>query len=150
MKKLFLFSLVIVMVFAFCSCGEKHDFRNVDFGMTMEQVKKAEKNLEPRDEYELSSGGSIWYDVEIESVSGKLDYSFSDGKLSDISFISNTSENYMEDFETLKKYLIKNYGEPWISGENTIFWKSDSDTPQISISKDDEDQEVDFSIFIIE
>lgn len=120
MKKLS-FILIAVVMLSFCACGEKHDFGNVDFGMTKAEVKEAEKKsqnlIEPTEV-------SLKCETKIGSVLGELTYLFHDEKLMAIMFRSESSSDFEKDYESLKKYLIKLYDKPDEEEEGACFWEA--------------------------
>lgn len=121
MKKFFVVLSLIMSMALFSSCGantaaEKHDFRNVDFGMTAAELISAEG--EP--DQQLPSGTYCIYTYLDKEVYGiphtTLKYDIDDSSLWEIraEFTNSYDDDslYIKDYNTVKGNLIKEWGEP--------------------------------------
>jgi hypothetical protein len=109
---LFLFIIYPTTVFAedFAN-GNKFDFRKTTWGMTQAQVKKSEE-ISIHD----SSDKKLIYQTVISQKDANAEYNFSNGKLTQASYIVNEgyydpARNY-DDFIMFDKVLTKKYGKP--------------------------------------
>jgi len=96
----------------------KPDFRQVRWGMTPEEVEKAEtraKRLFAAGD-ERSPFSSLSYEARIAGKAFSLEYLFLNGKLNGavLAGLGNyvNKNNYVADYETLKKMLTERYGAP--------------------------------------
>lgn len=121
MKKILSLVLILTMTLAFCSCGEKHDFGNSDFGMSMDEVRTAEMETEKIDE------GEDWisYISEVNSIPGQAVYKFSGGELVEIGFESDPYDGYAKDYKKLKLSYGLRYGKPASETDNHTLWSAD-------------------------
>ena len=123
MKKIVFILIAVTMLFTACNSNsepsEKHDFINVDFGMSTIELLEIEG--EPYKEIPPSSNNNIstyWYNGK--SVWGMSNVStlyFIDenGVNSTVAvFNSSYSDNksYLTEYDTVKKNLISEWGEP--------------------------------------
>lgn len=97
----------------------KYDFKMANWGMTMAQVKASEPK-KPANE----TAESLTYNSAIARMFAYTTYQFKDGKLYRAGFIfAEKRENdnkFIEDYETLKGYLIQANGSPVIDGEKQL------------------------------
>lgn len=97
----------------------KYDFKKADWGMTMAQVKASEPK-KPAAE----TPNSLTYKSAIARMFAYTTYQFKDGKLYRAGFIfaekRDTDNKFIEDYETLKGYLIQANGSPVIDEEKQI------------------------------
>ena len=121
MKKIFVILSVIVSMVMLASCGaenRKHDFRNVDFGMTAAELIAAEG--EPDQQL---SDMYIYFDREVYGIPhAELTYEIDETGICDIRVtIANKysdDKSYIEEYHTVKENLIKEWGEPDLVSEN--------------------------------
>lgn len=141
MKKL-CFMLVLLMLVFLAGCGGETvdpDFRNSNWGMTMDEVKKCES-----EDLAMEIDRGLLYYTEIAGLEGALLYYFDfDEKLYKAQYLlggEHTSENsYLSAYESLVSALKEKYGDP--TEEKTI-WEDDlyKDNPndwEIAISLGD-------------
>lgn len=112
MKKIvgLLIGIIGLWLVAVCPAG---DFREADWGMSMAEVKKAEKAAEYHD-------GSAEMLVYKGKLLGRFPvailYNFSDGKLSRGTYLieepHSNPQLYIDDYEQIKKSLVQKYGKP--------------------------------------
>lgn len=137
MKKILIVLSLIISIFLLTSCGngnaeEKHDFRNVDFGMTAAELIAAEG--EP--DQQVSNDIYTYLDKEVYGVSHTtLTYYIDESGLNSIraEFTNsyNDEKSYIKDYNTIKENLIKEWGEPDLVSEDEsqfrlkCFWDSD-------------------------
>lgn len=108
----------------FASCGadtaaEKHDFRNVDFGMTAAELIAAEG--EP--DQQLSDDMYTYFDREVYGIPNTtLKYEIDESGLWSIraEFITSYDDDssYLKDYNTVKENFIKEWGEPDLVSED--------------------------------
>lgn len=115
MKRLVLTAVMLAMAFALCSCGTKAVFRDAGFGMSVEQVKKAEAALTPVSENSKGGASSLVYEIPYNSEKLEVTYLFSEGKLEAV-YVG------CQDLETLKGYLTEMYGEPQFAVDHVTGW----------------------------
>lgn len=127
MKKIFVILSLVMSLAVFASCGtkasaEKHDFRNVDFGMSTVELFEIEGD--PDSELSLDSmvtyyynnrevfgvsNADIAYFVDVDGVTGAyVDYQNT--------YVDNKS--YQIEYQTIKKNLIDELGNPVSISEN--------------------------------
>ncbi len=89
------------------------DFRQTRWGMSQEEVKSSEKDS-PRDE----RPEVIVYLGEYEEMEALIGYVFEKGKLVNggYAFLDRPLDldNYIRDYENLKKSLVSQYGKPYV------------------------------------
>lgn len=98
----------------------KNDFRNVDWEMSEIQVKKLEKvKLEKFSDFLMGK-------TKVAGFNTSLNYKFSSDKLTGAFYkyeINHLVANqYIDDYEKIKKILISKYGEPF---SDKPVWKSE-------------------------
>ena len=105
------------------SCQDRQtigDFRGHSWGDSAESVRKKEQATL------VSSKEGLAYEGSIAGISVLIMYIFTDGKLSQAGYLSQesqTNENrYIEDYEELKNFLGKKYGQP---DSDRVTWKND-------------------------
>lgn len=121
MKKILIIFTVIMSMIMFASCGnntaaEKHDFRNVDFGMTAAELIAAEGEPDqqlPSDEYFIYT----YLNKEVYGIPHTtLKYDIDEDSLWQIrAEFTNTyddDKSYIKEYSTIKENLIKEWGEP--------------------------------------
>ena len=86
------------------------DFRKVDWGMSPEQVKKAE----PADQITGEMPEVLIYKGEIAGIRASIFYLFDQDKLTRGLYSIETGEQDMivKDYETIRTFMLKQYGEP--------------------------------------
>lgn len=134
MKKIVLILIAVTMIFTACNSNTepeaKHDFLNVDFGMSTIELLEIEG--EPNREFPPSSEENVtiyWYSNKnvwgIQDVT--LIYSIDENGIDTMAanFHSNYSDNksYLTEYETVKKNLISEWGEPIETIENETPFK---------------------------
>jgi hypothetical protein len=105
------FIVIVVFTALAVPLAAQHNFRDVKWGMSAEQVRRAEKA-------KLNSlrGGDLLYEIELFDTRCLIAYSFVDGKLFRAGYV--TDEYYMNDalyFETYEKFknaVAQKYGKP--------------------------------------
>ncbi|MBU3098418.1 MULTISPECIES: hypothetical protein [Clostridium] len=108
------------------------DFRKVKWGMTREEVKKTEKTP-----IMATTDDAIMYKDRVCGISDvQLAYQFnSEGKFTEGLFMftgrHSNPNDYIDDYESIKKQLIAKYGEP-STYDNGGIWKDSlyKDSPQ--------------------
>lgn len=134
MKKILIVLSLIMSMIMLASCGndaatEKHDFRNVDLGMTAVELIAAEG--EPDQQF---SDMYTYLDKKVCGVShATLTYELDESGVCSIraEFTNEYSDDksYINEYNTIKENLIKEWGEPdGISEDDTefkfmCFWK---------------------------
>lgn len=121
MRKAMLLLLLVLCVSSLMASAEDHDFRNVNWGMSEEEVKANETATWVMKIKE----GVIAYKTKIAGFDAALYYEFVNDQLVNACYmfdIQHTNENdYIDDYEKLKTLLTKKYGSP-ISNDDMI-WK---------------------------
>lgn len=117
MKKLIILLVLMIMLTGVVGAA---DFRDVNWGMTREQVREIEGTPA------LAQNGMLAYEVEIFDVKFALGYMFYDNTLTDARYMlmdsSLTGHEYKFLIEDLVKSLTKKYGEP----DGGITWLEDT------------------------
>lgn len=121
MKKILIVLSLIMSMIMLASCGndaatEKHDFRNVDLGMTAAELIAAEGEPDeqlPSDTYYIYT----YLDKEVYGIPHTtLKYDIDDGSLWEVraEFTNSYDDDssYIKDYNTVKENLIKEWGEP--------------------------------------
>lgn len=137
MKKILIVLSLIMSMVMFASCGngnaaEKHDFRNVDFGMTAAELIAAEG--EP--DQQLSDDMYTYFDREVYGVPHTtLTYYIDESGLNSIraEFTNSYDDDssYIKDYNIVKEKLIKEWGKPDSVSEDesqfsfNCFWNGD-------------------------
>lgn len=154
MKKFLSVIMAAVLAFALCACGKttsdpaigSHNFRSVDLGMTMEEVRNAESDVKPEFDFVVDASvesfanesqktkdmiemlkkqdysGALIYNLTVNSVQCDVTYMFNnDGNLSDIVAEAKGKDAYT----SLKEYFSNRYGTPTVDKENKTFWQTD-------------------------
>lgn len=98
---------------------EKFDFRGTRWGMTKDEVKKAEPKG-PKHETE----DSLVFEGRYRDMITYITYQFKDGKLyrAGVLYPEKLASDslYLENYENLKQDVIKAYGEPVVDGETLL------------------------------
>ncbi|MCP4632940.1 MAG: hypothetical protein GY855_08430 [candidate division Zixibacteria bacterium] len=95
-----------------------NDFRNANWGMSIEEVKQTEDVGVFIEEMETRNGYRITYNSKIEGIPSTLSYYFKDNKFMQAGYeVVSESGNFTEQeldekFNILNKMLISKYGEP--------------------------------------
>lgn len=125
-KKCALILVAILSVLSAASCGSKHIFRNVDFGMSQEQVKEAEKDSEFS---KTTSSGFVYiidsvYGVEAEEL--RVSYSFSADKLNKIMLYvtTNSASETQTAFDAIKQEMIDQFGKDYEDNSYELIWET--------------------------
>lgn len=91
------------------------DFRNVKWGMTVEEVKQRETAAFSKED-SWKKGGRQWkslkYDVVVDSDKGQLTYYFIDGYLSESSYHFSRYAATESHYDRFKAALSGKYGQP--------------------------------------
>ena len=143
MKKIFVILSVIMSMFMFASCGDnsqKHDFSKVDLGMSTDELiaTVGEPDQKFSDMY-------TYVDKEVYGIPHTtLTYEIDDSGVCTIHATFNNQYNddksYIKDYNTMKKNLIKEWGEPTGISEDEAefnfmcYWKYSG----LTLSKDDD------------
>jgi hypothetical protein len=131
MRNIIIFLITVSSIYLCSSivhADEKYDFRKVRWGMTIDEVKASETN-----KMEDENVTVIVYRCEVAGTDSSLEYYFTKGKLVKAGYIFQEEyrnlNNYISDFEKIKKILIRKYGLPTIYDEQ---WLDDlyKDKPQ--------------------
>lgn len=121
--------LLLLLIIIPCSLTAQNDIRNVNWGWSKDQVKKAEKLT-------LSSTlkDHLYYKGTLASTKFKIFYSFMQNKLTDVLYLHDemysNSNDYIRDFDILTKILTEKYGEPVSTYEkfsDDVFKETDRD-----------------------
>ncbi len=134
MKKTVIILSLIMSMIMFASCGnntaaEKHDFRNVDFGMTAAELIAAEG--EPDEQF---PDMYTYLDREVYGVPhATLTYEFDENGVCSARTEFNNEysdeKSYIDEYNTVKENLTKEWGEPSGLSEDEsefkfmCFWK---------------------------
>ncbi len=122
MKKVYTITAILILVFATFGLAIEYDFRNVNWGMSKEEVK----SIETADEFLELEDGTYSYKATVASLDSYLFYEFVENKLASSGYmflVEHSNKNrYIDDFHKLKTLLIKKYGEPAF---NIIHWDND-------------------------
>lgn len=98
---------------------EKYDFRNANWGMSMEEVRKSE-GREP----ELESENTLDYSTIILGMQTQIGYTFNNDELirGGFFFITKpeTNNGYIEKYNKIKEELLKVNGKPVIDTEQAL------------------------------
>lgn len=127
MKKIFVILSLVMSLALFSSCGadtaaEKHDFRNVDFGMSTVELFEVEGN--PDSELSLDSMVTYYYNNrEVFGVSNAdiayfVDVDGVTGAYADYKNTYVDNKSYQTEYQTIKKNLIAELGNPVSVSEN--------------------------------
>lgn len=120
MKKIIIVLSLAMSLFMLASCSsgintsaEKHDFRNVDFGMTVAELIAAEG--EP--DQQISDDIYTYFDREVYGIPHTtLTYYIDENGLGSIraEFTNNYDDDksYIKEYNTVKENFIKEWGEP--------------------------------------
>ncbi len=138
-KKCAIISIVFLTVLSFASCGSKHIFREVDLGMSVAQVKKAEK----KSEFLGEADDQLVYHVD--SIYGykqedmQAIYGFESDKLTEITLLITVGSGSGRDeaYQTLKTAMIEKFGSEYSTTGTWLIWKTDGAT--IGLTKWQED-----------
>ncbi len=94
-----------------------HDFRELDWGMTINEVKQAE-TLQLKSQI----GSQLRYTKSLNGINCSLIYYFTQGRLSKAVYSSKESyldyNDYIKDYQALKNILVKKYGQPLNDDQN--------------------------------
>lgn len=137
--------ILSAMLILTCGCSKaeetkKADFRNVNWGMTMEEVKAAE-GAEPSH----SATYALGYDnISVaDSFNTLLIYTFENNKLKTASYLiektlSGEAIVPIDTYNTLKSSLLKVYGECTYDYSDMAIWETENTTVSISLLQDGE------------
>ena len=123
MKKVlfFIFWISFILTTAMFSEDQEFDFRNTNWGMTIEQVRVSEGSREAQ----IVKDDKIVYIDTISNRTFGVYYHFIDNKLVRGGYAlleKHTNRNlYIQDYNDMKELLINKYGEPsdkWRDGKN--------------------------------
>lgn len=134
-KKVIIWGIIMSVLFSGCSPSisentqtqksqtavkeENPDFRNCNWGMTKDEVKKHETDIEIIEENE----DEIKAKVEINNIDFYAGYYFNNDKLEQVSMEEHSNENlYIDDYEKFPKLISEKYGEPKL---NEKVWNDD-------------------------
>jgi hypothetical protein len=117
-----------------------HDFRNVDWGMSRDEVKDAETSV-----FEKENEITLTYRTEIDGIKSSIVYKFSpkDQLISSYYyFFLNDVSEYINEFKEIKQDLTNKYGEStdeteWISekrGNDDESWTKGLNNKEVSIN----------------
>lgn len=126
MKNIRLLSVFFIFVLFCCSIStaQEYDFRQVNWGMSKEEVRAVEKQ-EPADEDIGGVQETFAYKTKISSFDSYLGYIFVNNKLSGAGYYiqqEHVNQNdYIDDYNKLKDLLIQKYGKP-VNDE--VLWKN--------------------------
>lgn len=106
---------LLILLFAFsltsCNGGKPHDFREVDFGMSIAEVSKKESA-----EYVYAADDFLFYNASMNGENAEVYYYFVDDKLveAECKFIigETTLSMNIERFKVFSNYITSLYGEP--------------------------------------
>ncbi|MCL5036950.1 MAG: hypothetical protein M1269_07545 [Chloroflexi bacterium] len=123
MKKAVL--LIFAILFTACSLGaeeKKHDFRNVDWGMSKAQVKQANENMIPT----LEDKDTISYSDKVSGLKAMLIFSFVNDKLTSAGYYfeeeHSNDNDHIDDYQKIGDLLTEKYGKPV---KDEVIWKND-------------------------
>lgn len=138
--------ILSAMLILTCGCSKaeetkKADFRKVNWGMTVEEVKATEE-AEPTAEVE---SGLLYDDIAVANIiNAELYYMFTDGKLTTAMYVSDKTIDGDEikgyTYTDLKDSLAKVYGEPQETGQGIYSaassWETDTTTILLYLKTD--------------
>lgn len=119
MKKIL---LVLIILMVLSSLTLAADFRNVDWGMNMEQVKELETGdliLEENNDL-MYSTTLVGYDVYLLYRFTNDDQLANTGYVFDVTYMNGNK--YIDDYDEIKSLLTEKYGKPLDTGE---YWLND-------------------------
>lgn len=103
--------VLFILLFTLVSVAEEYDFRNINWGMSIEEVKNNEEL-----ELVYETENSLMYETMLNSNDFYLVYFFDDSKLTQgVYSLKETFYNnlkYVRCYEKLKENLTEKYGEP--------------------------------------
>ena len=114
MKKFCIASVIIIALISIGAVPAEEetgppDFRQATWGMTVKQVKEAEKSAKLDGELP----GLLSYDGEIAGIRAWILYLFDEDKLvRGIYSIETSQDTIIKDYETIRAFMLKQYGEP--------------------------------------
>ena len=101
---------------------QNYDFRKTHWGMSKNEVRKNETT-----EFIGETDDALIYKEKIGGLDSKLVYMFKDGKLRNSAYKFENKysdvEDYINDYEKLKKAYTKKYGEPH---SDEVRWTNDT------------------------
>lgn len=110
MKKIVLTLLLVIMITGVVG-AEDYDFRQVNWGMSMEEVKQAEDNSQLREE----SSTDLIYNITLNNIDFVLKYNFKNNKLYESFYIMNDSfdigQIYIDKYKYFREILTEKYGD---------------------------------------
>ncbi|MFQ5334807.1 MAG: hypothetical protein ACE5DN_01905 [Flavobacteriales bacterium] len=116
MRTLIFYPLLLLNVFS----GE-HDFRTLNWGMTIKEVIQAETL-----KLESQIGSELRYSKTLSGIDCSLIYYFTQGRLSKAAYTSKESytnfNDYIEDYKLLKGLLEKKYGT---AASDKLLWSDE-------------------------
>jgi hypothetical protein len=127
--------LTTLLVLASIAGMSQADFRNSNWGDSMQKIKQSEDS-----KIKVQSDNAIIYLTKLAGFDAKLGYVFAGDKLVRANYVidkehSNQNE-YISDYEKLKSLIIKKYGEP--VRDHTVWsndlYKGDSDNYGLAVS----------------
>jgi len=112
MKMLFILGVFAVNIFLIANgwAAGTADFREANWGMSPDQVKKTELSTQLSGEMP----GLLIFEGEIASIRASIFYFFDDDKLVRGLYSIETGEQdiIVKDYETIRAFMLKQYGEP--------------------------------------
>ncbi len=124
-KRLTAALLILCLSFTLASCGSKkpHDFRDVDFGMSISQVSNKESA-----DFVYADDDFIFYTTSMNGEDAEIYYYFKDNALvsAECKFLINetTIGSNMERFAAMSSYITSIYGAP-LNDDYRVFLKND-------------------------
>ena len=133
LKRLGVFAICTLTLFCGSACG-KHLFRDVNLGMSAEQVAKAEEDS--GDPYIMESGAYLYTGVTYLDMTGTAVYSFSDAdELNSILFMADEAYGTTDAFNAVYDLMTEAYGDPAYQNSNydadigadvtTVSWRNE-------------------------
>jgi len=101
--------------------SQKHAFRNVDWGMSVDEVKRSESGKPVHEQDSI-----LMYNVSLSGMDASCGYLFTNGNLFRGVYTFNlkhTNENdYIADYDKIKAMMIDKHGKP---KQDEVNWKND-------------------------
>lgn len=118
MKMFFMF---LVMYSLTSDVGYSKDFRDSNWGMTKEQVKKTETG-----EISQETGDFLAYNVDLAGYDSYVIYIFTNNKLTRAKYLMreehSNKNQYITDYDAMKSLLSQKYGK---SSKDEVFWRNE-------------------------
>lgn len=112
------------MLLSLSACDSKHIFRDLDLGMSMDEVKNAEQDSQ----YIGENGDAIIYFVNsiygFEREDMMAIYMFESGALTGLALLidADAPDEMSKTYQTLRKSMIKMFGKTYSEASTYLIW----------------------------